>query len=68
MPAQRTDKLVARFWSTFGSEEALRAFAQGRASVTDTQKVEVPRQQPEDVKAEQQEPAAGPAGEAKTAA
>ncbi|KAJ8293382.1 Protein CASP [Rhodotorula toruloides] len=70
LPSQRADKLIARFWTTFGSEEALRAFAQGKASVSDTQKIQGARVQPEDVKAEQQEPAADVAAgaEAKEAA
>ncbi|BGP25417.1 membrane protein [Rhodotorula toruloides] len=35
LPAQRTDKLVARFWMTFGSEEALRAYAEGKPPVVE---------------------------------
>lgn len=72
LPSQRTDKLVARFWTTFGSEEALRAYAAGKPAVSDNENPPFPFRltQTGEVKTEQQEPAAEDAAgaEAKEAA
>ncbi|GAA6034557.1 hypothetical protein JCM8097_005392 [Rhodosporidiobolus ruineniae] len=57
LPAQRSDKLVQRFWATFGQEKTLRQFAEG-------QEVEVPVEQV----AEEAAPAAETAAEEKPVA
>lgn len=54
LPATRSDKLVSKFWATFGEEATLRAFVEGTevaevAPTTPVEKVEGQQQEPEAV-------------------
>jgi hypothetical protein len=51
LPPVKSDKLVSKFWATFGEESSLRAFAEGKevaeVLATPVEKVEGQQQEPE---------------------